>query len=450
MTRTIMDLLARHARPIALPAFAAATLLSGGPAPGYPLDGEPESGIRRLTGYALAQQQPTGAKLATGALLGVADIRLGLLDHKQLEFDAAPPDPDLSAALSQIFRNRDPSYALVVVDFSNPDQPRWGGLRPDTRQNVGSVGKVLCMLALFDTLARAFPDPADRERVLRETMVRAGDWVLGDEHQVPRFDATAGVNRFARLAPSDEFRLSEWIDHAISASANGAGAVIWREAMLLSRFGTDYPLSWEASEAFFAGTPKTELSALAQSVMTRPLQLAGLNTDSLRQGSFWTGVSKRKVPGGSSFATPRELARFLFRLEQGRLVDAWSSLQMKKYMYITKRRYRYVYAPELANAATFFKSGSLYSCKPEEGFRCGKYMGNARNFMNSIVTVEYPAGSATNRYIVSLLSNVLKFNSAWDHSRLGAAVHQVVLTRRAAEVREGASARELEEVGKSD
>ena len=78
-------------------------------------------------------------------------------------------------------------------------------------------------------------------------------------------------------------------------------------------------------------------------------------------------------------------------------------------------------------------------------------MGNKRNFMNSIVTVEDPAGdSPSHRYIVTLLSNVLRYNSAWDHSRLGAAIHQAVQTRRAPEVREAGSAKELEEVGKSD
>jgi hypothetical protein len=45
----------------------------------YPLNGEADSGIRRLAGYRLAQQSPTGAKLAPGALLGVDDIRLRLV-----------------------------------------------------------------------------------------------------------------------------------------------------------------------------------------------------------------------------------------------------------------------------------------------------------------------------------------------------------------------------------
>jgi hypothetical protein len=40
----------------------------------------------------------------------------------------------------------------------------------------------------------------------------------------------------------------------------------------------------------------------------------------------------------------------------------------------------------------FFKSGSLYSCKPEDGFVCEKYMGDVRNMMNSVAVVEGAAG----------------------------------------------------------
>lgn len=430
---------------------AGLALLAPSLANAYPLDGEAESGIRRLAGYRLAQDRPTGAKLSSGALLGVGEIALGLTAYSGPDFDSQPEDPALKSALEGLFRSRDPSYALTLVDVSDPDNIRWAGLRPDTRQNVGSVGKILCMIGLFDALARAFPDPRDRQRVLATSVIRGGEWVLGDEHTVPHFDADTGVNKFALLRADDEFRLSEWVDHAISVSANGAGSVIWREAMLLRRFGARYPLSAEESTAFFRDTPKAELTALAQQVIVDPLQSAGIDTANIRQGSFWTSSSKRFVPGGSSFATPRELARIMFRLEQGRLVDAWSSLEIKRYLYMTKRRYRYVYAPELASAAVFFKSGSLYSCKPEEGYRCRRYEGNGRNFMNSVVTVEKPAGASPDtRYIVSLLSNVLKTNSAWDHSRIGAAIDELVATRAPVTLRENAVAGEVDAAGKSD
>lgn len=199
--------------------------------------------------------------------------------------------------------------------------------------------------------------------------------------------------------------------------------------MLLAHFAEKYPLTFEASEQFFKSTPKVELAALARKVVENALLNAGLNTQSLMQGSFWTRTSKAYIPGGQSYATPRELARFMLRMEQGRLVDTWSSLEMKKFMYITKRRYRYAYAPELSKAALFFKSGSLYQCQSEEGFACGKYMGNVRNMMNSVTTVEQSAPDEQPlNYTVALMSNVLRINSAWDYSRIAAAIHTLVST----------------------
>lgn len=415
----------------------------------YPLDDVEDSGIRRLQGYANAQHRPQGPKLPPGALLNAADIGLNLLDNKDARFDARAPDPDLQRGLDQLLRNRNPSYSIAIIDITNPQDIRWAGVRPDVKQNPGSVGKILCMLALFDSLARAFPDSGDRARILRETVVSAGDWLSGEIHDVPRFDPVSGRNSFGVIKPNEEFRLAEWVDHMISPSANGAGSVVWREAMLIRHFGDRYPVSRAESEAFFAHTPKAVLTALAQTVIAEPLAAAGLSTESLRQGGFWTSVSKKKVPGGGSYASPRELARFLFRLEQGRLIDEWSSLQMKKYLYITKRRYRYVYAPELSNAAAYFKSGSLYQCQPEEGFVCRKYHGNVRNMMNSIAIIESPAGSENQRrYIVALMSNVLKQNSAWDHSRIAAAIDKLIATGQA-QLQERGSEKDMAESGRS-
>jgi hypothetical protein len=49
-----------------------------------------------------------------------------------------------------------------------------------------------------------------------------------------------------------------------------------------------------------------------------------------------------------------------------------------------------------------------------------------------------------------MLSNVLKFNSAFDHSRFAAAIHEMVLTRQAVTVREEIRPGEIAEVTKSD
>ncbi len=61
--------------------------------------------------------------------------------------------------------------------------------------------------------------------------------------------------------------------------------------------------------------------------------------------------------------------------------------------------------------------------------------------MNSIAIIESPSQPVPEqrRDIVALMSNVQRKNSAWDHSRLGAAIEEIVLRRRATVVREEGS-----------
>jgi len=438
-------LIGKHRLRAAILLLGCATLIQQS-AGGYPLDGDELTGIRRLVGYRTAQQAPQGPKLPSGALLANADIGLTLGDHADLPmFDEAPMDPVLLAAVNGIFADRDPSNGFVVVDMSDPDNVVWAGIRPDLRQLPGSVGKLLTLAGLFDALARAFPDTEKRREVLRDTRVLGGDWVIFDEHAVPKYDRQTATNSFSIIRPEEEYSLAEWIDHMVSASANAAGAVVWREAMLLRQFGARYPVAAEEAQAFFRSTPPLQLTQLSQQVVNDPLAGLGIRMSDLQQGSLWTRTGKRYVPGLPSYATPRTLAQLTFRMEQGRLVDAWSSLEMKRYLYMTKRRYRYAYAPELAGAAIYFKSGSFYQCRPEEGYRCGKYQGNAKNFMNAVVIVEWP-GTRT-RYLVAMMSNVLKVNSAWDHARLAVAIDAAVRTRTSVKVKETGTREEVESAG---
>lgn len=76
-------------------------------------------------------------------------------------------------------------------------------------------------------------------------------------------------------------------------------------------------------------------------------------------------------------------------------------------------------------------------------------MGNDRNMMNSVAVVE-GVGEAQPHYLAVLMSNVLKFNSAWDHSRIAAAVHETIRTNVPAVLRETASEKEMQDSGKSD
>ena len=104
-------------------------------------------------------------------------------------------------------------------------------------------------------------------------------------------------------------------------------------------------------------------------------------------------------------------------------VDEWSSLEIKRLMYMTAKRIRYSSSPAIARSRVYFKSGSLFRCQPEEGFKCGKYMGNKTNVMNSVAIVETSDGRV---YLVALTSDVRRKNSAVDHQSLATEIEQLM------------------------
>ena len=213
----------------------------------------------------------------------------------------------------------------------------------------------------------------------------------------------------------------------MSPSSNSAAAMLEKNLVSITHFGKRYPVSPEEEQKFFDTTPKKELSRIFLEAIQSPITRNGLDLESLRQGSFFTHEGKKKIPGTSSYATPRGLAEFMLKMEQGKLVDEWSSREIKRLLYITERRIRYGSSGVLRPSAVYFKSGSLYSCEPEEGFVCKKYHGNKRNYMNSIAIIETEAGQDRLFYAVAVLSNVLKKNSAQDHRDLARAVHGALL-----------------------
>jgi hypothetical protein len=233
----------------------------------------------------------------------------------------------------------------------------------------------------------------------------------------------AVVNRTLRLG--DRFNLWEWLDHMLSQSSNAAGSTVWKQAMLMRRFGAGYPRPKAEQDAFIRDTPKPELSKLSLSVLDEPLAASGIDNSRLRLGTFFTRNASKAIPGSASYACPNELLRWLVKLEQGKIVDEWSSLEIKKLLYFVRPRYRYASSPALAKAAVFFKSGSLFECKPEPEFHCKQYMGNVTNLMNSVAVVE----SGEKRYLVALMSNVLKVNSAVEHQTIASEIENLVLGR---------------------
>ncbi|MGB3430018.1 MAG: serine hydrolase [Burkholderiaceae bacterium] len=392
----------------------------------YPLDAYPETGIRRLEGLRLANEgKVADVKQPRGALLALKDVDLRL---SGATFDLPPVDPEFNKQLAGLLGGNLDGYGLAVLDLSDSAKPRYAEHNSTYKQNVGSVGKIIVALSLFQALADVYPNDVEaRRRILKTTIVTADGFSQYDHHTVRMFNVeTKGLTRRA-IQVGDRASLWEFVDWMMSPSSNSAAGMVMREAMLLRQYGTAYPVPETEIKRFFSQTSKKDLTALYEKTFFEPVTRNGLDLDQLRQGSFFTATGKKNVPGpGDSYGTARELMRYLLRMEEGQLVDAWSSREIKRLMYVTERRIRYASAPALADAAVYFKSGSLYECTKEPGFQCGQYMGNVKNYMNSIAIIEYPAGDRKLYYMVTLISNVLRKNSAAEHQALAGRLHQLI------------------------
>ena len=414
----------RSLAPFAAVLFALAAAFAPGRASAYPLDGYEYTGIHRLEVQRQVQtgQATGGRKRPSGELLPMEQVQLRLLEHKDLELP--PPDPALTAAVKRMLGAEASRYGIGLLDLSDLSNVRYGEWNGKQHQNPGSVGKLMVALAIFQQLADIHPDDvAARERVLRKTVISADDFSVYDHHTVPKYDPQTGRQWRAPIKKGDRATLWTYLDWMMSPSSNSAAGMLQKQIILMKQYGKQYPPSEEEDARFFAETSKTQLAALFEEAIQGPVTRNGLDITMLRQGSFFTRQGKIRVPGTSSYATARELILFLLRMEQGLLVDEWSSREIKRLLYITERRIRYASSGVLRPSAVYFKSGSLYSCQPEEGFSCKKYHGNKRNYMNSAAIVESPAGQNRLYYMTTVLSNVLRKNSAQDHRDLARAIH---------------------------
>ena len=396
------------------------SLLGPASAAAYPLDGFARTGMRRLEGYRLTMKLPPGATLPTDR------VKLHLSGSSFDIGSATPKDPKLQAAVEAIFAGRDPSYNLALLDISQPAQPAYAAFKADEKRIPGSVGKILVATGIFGGLKRAYPnDTAAREKTLRDTVVTADAFVHRDGKTVPFFEPGQKAVANRRLEIGDRFNLWEWLDHMLSQSSNAAASMVWKQAMLLHQFGRQYPVSQQQADAFFRETSRKQLAELALECNEWALRESGLDTSRLRIGTFFTGNGSRAIPGTASYASPNELLRWLLKMEQGRLVDAWSSLEIKRLLYFARPRYRYASSPALNKAAVYFKSGSLFECVPEPGFQCVQYRGNKTNLMHSVAVVE----SDRKVYLVALMSNVLRLNSAVEHQTIATLIERLIQAR---------------------
>jgi hypothetical protein len=420
---------AGHLIPLSLSlslALGLKLLLGSMTAMAYPLIGSEDRKIGRVEAARLVQDGVVeGREKVSGELLSLDEVDLRLLDKRDMRLPAA--DKDFTRELRDLLGNEADDYSLAVLDATDLTAMRYGEHNGTVARNPGSVGKIAVGLALFQALADAYPeDSAKRMDVLRDTRVVADEFIISDSHTVRKWDAQKRKLTRAALRLGDAGSLIEYLDWMLSASSNAAAAMVMRETLLLKQFATQYPPTQERGVAFFKESSRGDLGKLLEVSLQEPMVRNGIDISQFRQGSLFTRTGKQKVPGTNSYGTVREMMNFLLRMEQGHLVDEWSSRELKRMLYMTERRIRYASASALRDAAVYFKSGSWYQCVPEEGFKCGKYHGNKLNLMNSIAIVEAPAKERKLYYLVTLTSNVLRKNSAVDHQTLATRIHRLI------------------------
>ena len=413
-------------RPCLSAAVSIIVLIAAATCGAYPLDGYGYTGIARLEGYRLAMEGKVQApKQPPGALLSIDQVDLRLQAKTDFEIPAA--GTEFVAEVQNLLGAEADRYALAVLDLTNIEQPRYAEHRSTERANPGSVGKILIALGIFQALADVYPDSIDaRLGILRNTVVTADEFIQSDHHVVPLWQPGDSRVRYHKIQMGDQASLWTYLDWMLSASSNAAASMVLKHLMLLVQYGPSYPVSETEAQQFFKTASQKQLAALLARALQDPVTRNGLDIAQLRQGSFFTWKGKRLVPGTTSYATPRELLRWLIKLEQGKLVDAFSSREIKRLLYMTQRRIRYASSPALTTAAVYFKSGSLYKCEPEAGFECKKYHGNVKNMLNSVAIIEAPAADPQLYYMVVVMSNVLRKNSAVVHQTLATRIHRML------------------------
>lgn len=390
----------------------------------YPVIGGVEkTGIRRLIRLDRMDSTAFVKTLPYGSRYSLPYVKLNLMG-REIDSNLIARDAELERELEKMIPNGGRAYSLAIMDITDGRAPRYLERNAELSYQPGSVGKLAVVTALMCELENVYVDSVQaRWDLLKSRVVKGGPFAVYDHHTIPEYDPETERYSRPQVNQQHEFTLYEWIDHMLSVSNNGAASVVWREAILMRVYGTKYPeLTREEAEAYFKNTSRGELRDLSKSVISEPLRDMGIGPDEFRVGTMFTrGASAIVPPEGGSAGSPRGLMKWLTALESGRVIDAPSSLEIKRLMYMTDRRIRYAHAPVLDSAAVYFKSGSLYGCIP--GTSCGKYKGNRMNYMNSVCIVEQPDGT---RYLVALMTNVLSRNSAYDHQLLATRIDKLI------------------------
>ena len=154
----------------------------------YPIDGYADTGIRRVEGVRRVEDGIiAGSKQPPGALLPTTAVDLRLLNYRDMDLPA--PDPAFTKEVLGLLGSHASQYGIAVLDLSNPEQPRYAEHRGDHVQNVGSVGKLVVALGLFQALADVWPDDIEKRReILKNTVVTADEFSHWDHHKIRIFD----------------------------------------------------------------------------------------------------------------------------------------------------------------------------------------------------------------------------------------------------------------------
>ena len=140
---------------------------------------------------------------------------------------------------------------------------------------MGSVGKVVVALALFQALADTWPEVEPRRKVLRETAITADDFSQTDHHTVRFFDPSTKTLTRRTIRIGDRGSLYEYLDWMRLPSSNSAAGMVMREAMLVRQFGTAYPAGEAEIRRFFKETPVAERIALFERTFLEPVTRNG-------------------------------------------------------------------------------------------------------------------------------------------------------------------------------
>lgn len=390
----------------------------------YPVDGFERTGIRRLLYLNLITDgDMKGRTPKAGAYKKLDDIKLHLIDLPRYDsLGSLPPiDEELQKKLSKLFPYR-ANYSMTLMQVSPNEAPRYAAHKAERQYQPGSVGKLAVITAIFCELQNLYPDSFEkRVALLKNRMVTGREFAVYDHHTIPVFNPSDSTFRKRQANQKDIFSLYEWIDHMVSVSNNGAASVVWREALLMREFQERYDtLSEVSADAYLKNADRRELAEFSQAIVNDPLREHGIQPDEWRLGTMFTrGASGIVPPKGGSTGTPQGLMKWMLMLEMGDIIDPWSSLEIKRLIYLTDRRIRYASNRGLDSTAVYYKSGSLYKCDKEKDPDCKKYAGNVYNYMNSVAIIERPDSVS---YMSCLMTNVLGKNSAYSHNVLAGQV----------------------------